>query len=103
MCRHFVAGNVPQLQYKNPNVQFLTFKNVKPTPLVKVFFGECHPYLVQLVCVWHGGGERGMRVEVLTRGTPHVAGDGQKVTLDVERKTSRQIITELKSVAAKLE
>ena len=31
------------------------------------------------------------------------AGDGLKVTLDVERKASQKIIAELKSVAAKLE
>lgn len=34
---------------------------------------------------------------------PPLAGDGQKVTLDVERKASQKIIEELKSVAAKLE
>ena len=39
-----MAAKVPQLQYKNPKVQFLTFKNVKPTPFVKIFFGEPPPH-----------------------------------------------------------
>ena len=37
------------------------------------------------------------------RGTQPTAGDGQKVTLDVERKTSQTIVDELKRVAAKME
>ena len=36
----FVFWHLPQLQHKNPDVQFLVFKNMTPTPFMKVYFGE---------------------------------------------------------------
>lgn len=34
----FVYWHLCQLQYKNPNVQVITFKELTPTPLIRVFF-----------------------------------------------------------------
>ncbi|GAU93122.1 hypothetical protein RvY_05109 [Ramazzottius varieornatus] len=35
--REFVFHNFPQLQYKNPDVQLLTFLNLMPTPYIQAF------------------------------------------------------------------
>jgi len=39
-CRKFIAENLPPIQFKNPNVQMVTFKNATPTPFVNIYFGE---------------------------------------------------------------
>ncbi|XP_055342735.1 probable 28S ribosomal protein S25, mitochondrial [Paramacrobiotus metropolitanus] len=36
-AREFVFWNYPQLQYKNPHVQFLTFTNYMPTPVIQAY------------------------------------------------------------------
>ncbi|KAG1683394.1 putative 28S ribosomal protein S25, mitochondrial [Nymphon striatum] len=36
-ARQFVFWNLPQLQYKNPNVQIMTFKNLTPTPFIRCY------------------------------------------------------------------
>lgn len=39
-CRDFVFWYLPQVQYKNPNVQVIAFKNMTPTPFIRCFYGE---------------------------------------------------------------
>lgn len=39
-ARAFVFWSVPQLQYKNPNVHVVTFKNLTPTPFIKCYYGK---------------------------------------------------------------
>lgn len=39
-AKSFVFWNLPQLQYKNPNVQVVTFKNMTPSPFIRCYFGE---------------------------------------------------------------
>ena len=86
---------LPPIQFKNPNVQFVLLKNRKPTPFVDIYLGN--PLCV-CVCVC-----------VCVRARVHVcvcvcvcvcAGDGRSVTLDVENKRSERILSELASVAA---
>jgi len=36
----FVFWNLPQVQYKNPNVQIATFKNMTPSPFVTVYLED---------------------------------------------------------------
>ncbi|KAB0356088.1 hypothetical protein FD754_000244, partial [Muntiacus muntjak] len=36
----FVFFNVPQIQYKNPWVQVMLFKNMTPTPFLRFYLGE---------------------------------------------------------------
>ena len=36
----FNFWTVPQLQYKNPKVQVITFKNMTPSPFIRCFFGK---------------------------------------------------------------
>ncbi|CAH8547646.1 unnamed protein product [Dicrocoelium dendriticum] len=36
-CMEFIKWFLPPLQFKNPNVQILTFKNICPTPFIQVF------------------------------------------------------------------
>lgn len=31
---------LPQLQYKNSNVQIVTFKNITPSPFIKCYYGN---------------------------------------------------------------
>lgn len=38
-CRKFVFFNVPQIQYKNPWVQIMMFKNMTPSPFLKFYLG----------------------------------------------------------------
>lgn len=38
--RDFVFWYLPQLQYKNPNVQIVTFKNITPSPFIKCYYGN---------------------------------------------------------------
>jgi hypothetical protein len=39
-ARDFVFWSLPQLQYKNPTVQVVTFKNLTPTPFIKCYYGD---------------------------------------------------------------
>lgn len=39
-ARDFVFWTIPQLQYKNPEVQVVTFKNMTPTPFIKCYYGK---------------------------------------------------------------
>ena len=38
--RDFVFYHLPQLQYKNPNVQMQTFKNITPSPFIRCFLSK---------------------------------------------------------------
>ena len=38
-AREFVFWHLPQLQYKNPNVQVATFKNMTPSPFIRCYLG----------------------------------------------------------------
>lgn len=40
--RDFVFWNLPQVQYKNPDVQVATFKNLTPTPFIKCYYGNTY-------------------------------------------------------------
>ncbi|KAK7483675.1 hypothetical protein BaRGS_00025108 [Batillaria attramentaria] len=44
----FVFWHLPQLQYKNPEVQFLVFRNMTPSPFLQVYFGDGQKLLSQL-------------------------------------------------------
>jgi hypothetical protein len=39
-CRDFAFWYLPQIQYKNPNVQVLTLTNMTPSPFITCFFGK---------------------------------------------------------------
>lgn len=47
--RDFVFWYLPQIQYKNPDVQISTFKNMTPSPFIRCFYGTTHMYVVSLV------------------------------------------------------
>ncbi|XP_066159123.1 small ribosomal subunit protein mS25 [Euwallacea fornicatus] len=36
--RDFVFWRLPQIQYKNPQIQISTFKNLTPTPFIRAFY-----------------------------------------------------------------
>jgi len=35
-----VFWHLPQLQYKNPTVQIVTFRNMTPSPFIKCYYGN---------------------------------------------------------------
>lgn len=39
-CRKFVFFNIPQIQYKNPSVQIMLFKNMTPSPFLRFYLGK---------------------------------------------------------------
>lgn len=39
-ARDFVFWSLPQVQYKNPNVQIATFKNLTPSPFLTCYLGD---------------------------------------------------------------
>lgn len=47
-ARDFVFYNLPQLQYRNPNVQMQTFKNLTPSPFIRCFLNEGEELLIDI-------------------------------------------------------
>uniref|UniRef100_A0A8K9UGJ1 Small ribosomal subunit protein mS25 n=1 Tax=Oncorhynchus mykiss TaxID=8022 RepID=A0A8K9UGJ1_ONCMY len=47
-ARKFVFFNVPQIQYKNPWVQIMMFKNMTPSPFLKFYLGESNSVLTMI-------------------------------------------------------
>ncbi|KAF6100238.1 mitochondrial ribosomal protein S25 [Phyllostomus discolor] len=39
-ARKFVFFNIPQIQYKNPWVQIMMFKNMTPSPFLRFYLGQ---------------------------------------------------------------
>lgn len=39
-AKAFVFWTIPQLQYKNPDVQVITFRNLTPSPFIRCYFGK---------------------------------------------------------------
>jgi len=55
-AKEFVFWHLPQLHYKNPNVQIVTFKNMTPSPFIRCYLGILHwlflclQHLMQNLC-----------------------------------------------------
>ncbi|XP_065363200.1 small ribosomal subunit protein mS25 [Calliphora vicina] len=47
-ARDFVFWNIPQVQYKNPQVQVVTFKNMTPSPFVRCYFEDGRDMLIDV-------------------------------------------------------
>ncbi|XP_058066836.1 small ribosomal subunit protein mS25 [Anopheles bellator] len=47
-ARDFVFWNIPQIQYKNPKVQVVTFKNMTPSPFIRCYFESGKQMLVDI-------------------------------------------------------
>nr|CAG4646641.1 EOG090X0FQ5 [Macrothrix elegans] len=47
-ARQFVFWHLPQLQYKNPNVQILTFKNLTPSPFIQCYLDNGKDFLMDI-------------------------------------------------------
>jgi small subunit ribosomal protein S25 len=48
-AREFVFWHLTQLQYKNPEVQVATFKNLTPSPFIRCYLGEIFCYLFKML------------------------------------------------------
>lgn len=46
--RDFVFWHVPQIQYKNPSVQVVTFKNMTPSPFVRCYYDDGKEMLIDI-------------------------------------------------------
>ncbi|XP_076477712.1 mitochondrial ribosomal protein S25 isoform X2 [Bombus vancouverensis nearcticus] len=47
-ARRFVFWHLSQLQYKNPNVQIITFRNMTPTPFIKCYYENGNTMLIDI-------------------------------------------------------
>ncbi|XP_015591752.1 probable 28S ribosomal protein S25, mitochondrial [Cephus cinctus] len=47
-AKSFVYWYLPQVQYNNPNVQVITFKNLTPTPFVRCFYDNGKEMLIDI-------------------------------------------------------
>ncbi|KXJ81842.1 small ribosomal subunit protein mS25 [Aedes albopictus] len=47
-ARDFVFWNIPQIQYKNPSVQVVTFKNMTPSPFIKCYYEDGKQILIDI-------------------------------------------------------
>lgn len=47
-ARQFVFWHLAQLQYKNPEVQVITFLNLTPSPFIRVFFNSGKDLLLDI-------------------------------------------------------
>ncbi|XP_046736893.1 probable 28S ribosomal protein S25, mitochondrial [Diprion similis] len=47
-ARDFVFWHLPQLQYKNPDVQIVTFKNMTPSPFIKCYYDDGRHMLIDI-------------------------------------------------------
>lgn len=47
-ARDFVFWHLPQLQFKNPRVQIVTFKNITPTPFIKCYYDDGKTMLIDI-------------------------------------------------------
>jgi len=43
-----VFWNIPQIQFKNPEVQVLTLKNMTPSPFVRCYFDDGRDMLIDV-------------------------------------------------------
>lgn len=46
--REFIFWHLDQIQYKNPEVQIITFKNLTPTPFVKCYYEDGKTMLIDV-------------------------------------------------------
>ncbi|XP_064101215.1 small ribosomal subunit protein mS25-like [Macrobrachium nipponense] len=47
-AKEFAYWNIPQIQFKNPDVQVITFKNMTPTPFIRMFCEDGEDILVDV-------------------------------------------------------
>lgn len=46
--RDFIFWYLPQIQYKNPNVQIATFKNMTPSPFIRCYYEDGKTMLIDI-------------------------------------------------------
>eukprot|EP00794_Sanderia_malayensis_P006054 gene6055-6756_t len=46
--KNFILRDVPQLQYKNPLVQMMTFRNATDFPQIKLYFDDGHKSMIDV-------------------------------------------------------
>ncbi|EDW00296.1 probable 28S ribosomal protein S25, mitochondrial [Drosophila grimshawi] len=47
-ARDFVFWNIPQIQFRNPDVQVITLKNMTPSPFVRCYFDDGRDILIDI-------------------------------------------------------
>lgn len=89
-ARQFVFWHLPQLQYKNPNIQIVTFKNLTPSPFVRCYLGK----LVRLNLVSHR-----LIIFLLIS----CLENGEEVLMDVDFKSKDEIYERVRKIICKSE
>nr|XP_036879692.1 28S ribosomal protein S25, mitochondrial isoform X1 [Manis javanica] len=80
-ARKFVFFNIPQIQYKNPWVQIMMFKNMTPSPFLRFYLGKMSKVRQE---IWK-------------------ADSGEQVLVDVETKSNKEIMEHIKKILGKNE
>lgn len=88
--REFVFWHLPQLQYKNPNVQVVTFKNMTPTPFIRCYYGM---YLLHIQLIY-------LYVYFLSI-TVSFPDNGDDMLIDIDSQNKEDILSHLISVVGK--
>ncbi|KAM4654301.1 small ribosomal subunit protein mS25 isoform 1-T1 [Amazona ochrocephala] len=83
-ARKFVFFNIPQIQYKNPWVQIMLFKNMTPSPFLRFY----------LVCCRE-------RNPFIRDYKSALTDNGEQVLVDVEDKTNKEITEHIKKILGK--
>lgn len=78
---------MPQLQYKNPSVQCITFKNMTPSPFIRCYFGKF----------------RELARNPLNHAWPYILDDGKEMIIDIDSKNRLEIEKHLINVVGKSE
>lgn len=87
-AREFVFWHLPQLQYKNPNIQIATFKNLTPSPFIQCYLGEKIQFYFHFQC----------KINEITK-----TENGEEILMDVDGQTKDQIFDRIKNFICKSE
>lgn len=94
-ARQFVFWHLSQLQYKNPNIQVATFKNLTPTPFIRCYLGQLKLQLYYYIIIHlipHSIYFKLVAIE-----------NGEEVLMDVDFKSKEEIFDRVRKMICKSE
>uniref|UniRef100_A0A673FMG0 Small ribosomal subunit protein mS25 n=1 Tax=Sinocyclocheilus rhinocerous TaxID=307959 RepID=A0A673FMG0_9TELE len=94
-ARKFVFFNIPQIQYKNPWVQIMMFKNMTPSPFLRFYLGKS---FVSLFCIYFQYCFPSLWYLLILM---LCLDEGEQVLVDVEGKDHKEITNHVKMILGK--
>lgn len=92
-AREFTFWHLPQIQYKNPNVQVITMTNLTPSPFIRCFYGK-H------VCGWLLHSVQ-ITTELKQKRKLCFSESGRELLIDVDGKSKEEILEHCIKVVGK--